>query len=72
MISTKRIATAAVVTAISAGSIVAPAMASSKHLTKSQCKSAATTWVKKHLHATKTQKAAGTRLLKAQGCTIAV
>jgi hypothetical protein len=72
MIPTKRFATAAAITAISIGSVVAPAMASTTHMSKSQCKSAAAAWVKKHPHATKQQKAAGTKTLKAHGCTIAV
>jgi NAD/NADP transhydrogenase alpha subunit len=72
MIITKRIATAAAVTAISLGSVVAPAMASSKHLTKSQCSSAKKAWVKKHPHATRKQKSAYNKTLKAESCKVTV
>ncbi len=68
----KRIATAVAVAAISLGGVVAPAMASSKHLTKSQCTSAKTKWVKKYPHSTSKQKSAYNKTLKAAGCTVTV
>jgi hypothetical protein len=72
MITTKQIATAAAVAAASLASVVAPATASSKHLTKSQCSSAKKAWVKKHPHATSKQKSAYNKTLKAEGCKVTV
>jgi len=72
MINMKRVATAAAVTAMSLGSVVTPAMASSKHLTTAQCKSAKKAWVKRYPKATSKQKAAYDKTLKAAGCTVTV
>ena len=72
MITSKRITTAAVITAVSLASVVAPAMASSKHLTKSQCSSAKKAWIKKYPHATSKQKSAYNKTLKAEGCKVTV
>jgi hypothetical protein len=73
MLSMQSIATAAIATAISLGSVSAPAMAStSKHWSKSQCASYVKSFAKKHPHATASQKSAANKALKAAGCTTTV
>jgi hypothetical protein len=69
MITVKRIATVAIATAISIGSIGAPAMATpSKHWTTTQCQSWEKSFLKRNPHASKARKAAGNKVLKGQGC----
>lgn len=73
MIRTKRLAAVALATAVSLGSIGAPAMAAtSKHWTSSQCKTWEKSFVKRNPHASKTRKAEANKVLKGQGCTIRV
>jgi len=67
----KRLAATAALAAISLSS-VAPAMASTKHMSTSQCASAKKAWVKKHAHATSKQRAAYNKTLKAAGCKVKV
>jgi len=73
MVPTKRLAAAALATAISLGSIGAPAMAAtSKHWSSSQCKMWEKSFVKRNPHASKMRKAEANKILKHAACTVRV
>ena len=71
MLSTPRIATAAVTAVIGVGAISAPALASSSsHWTHSQCQAWQKAFVKRNPHASNARKAEGNKVLKGKGCTL--
>jgi hypothetical protein len=79
MIKGARLAAATLATAISLGSLSAPALAAkskhastSKHWTAAQCKTWEQSFVKRNPHASKTRKAAANKVLKGQACTVRV
>lgn len=73
MIRAKRVATVAVVAAISIGGVSAPAMAAtSKHWTPKQCQTWEKSFLKRNPHASKTRTAQGNKVLKGQGCTLRI
>lgn len=73
MTLSKRIAAGAIATAISVGSIGAPAMAAtSTHWTSAKCKTWEQAFVKRNPHASKTRKASANKVLKGQGCKVRV
>ncbi len=66
----KRTAAGTLSAVLLAGSLAGPAAAaSSKHWSKTQCKSYVTSFHKNHAHATSAQKTTADKLLKSKGCT---
>lgn len=70
MLSTQRIATAAVTAALGVGAITAPALAStSARWSHSQCQAWQKAFVKRNPHASSTRKAEANKVLKGKGCS---
>ncbi|HXR28399.1 MAG TPA: hypothetical protein VN772_02390 [Solirubrobacteraceae bacterium] len=73
MLSTQRIATAAVTAALGVGALTAPALgASSTRWSSGQCQTWQKAFVKRNAHATTKRKAEANKVLKGKGCSVRV